>query len=408
MFSRKPVMQDRDIARFMRAFFNDLTPSQRSDPKEVAMAYGRHVWVRSADSFELMHRERRAKRSRFYVGLSVHNYDLEDLTKRATLVSDTLLLSHQTDEPYRSILNGQILTPENVLLSKESRRNTGDRVYLDTSIYTPISSSRNTPANRKYQLIPDNLGMHCPDLSTLGRWILRTEPLATVGLAWYLPEYVRPQRSAEWPAHMPGEILSEHWYPRKDDHRGALIRKNPVNAHLIDYLVEDGRIVDGFGAEPIKSKLVRPIMHIDLPFINGVGLAEFSRILTGEFDHYRRFRHAMRDRLLAIEDALDNTQSERALVRIAGEIENHILSMQGEMKRIRRKRALQATGAGLGSVAAILVAVYGPAFREAVEVVGATGGLWGFISALADNGSQQLRENEWYLAWVLSQHAGTL
>lgn len=54
--------------------------------------------------------------------------------------------------------------------------------------------------------------------------------------------------------------------------------------------VEDGRIVDASGIEPLKSKVVRPIPRIDLPFIDGVNLREFSQITVNEFNPYSGFR----------------------------------------------------------------------------------------------------------------------
>jgi hypothetical protein len=51
--------------------------------------------------------------------------------------------------------------------------------------------------------------------------------------------------------------------------------------------------------------------------------------------------------------------------------------MRAEMAKAHRKGALAATGAVLGSVGTILVAVYGPALANAITAIGASGGFWG-------------------------------
>lgn len=77
------------------------------------------------------------------------------------------------------------------------------------------------------------------------------------------------------------------------------------------------------------------------------------------------------------------------------------------MNMARRKRAVAVTGAGIGSVSAVLVAVYGPVFQEALAAVGASGGLWGVLHAATDNGVRDLRENKWYYVWALAQKSNT-
>jgi hypothetical protein len=64
----------------------------------------------------------------------------------------------------------------------------------------------------------------------------------------------------------------------------------PEQVKAIDYLIRDGRAVDASGAEPLKSQVVRPILSIELPFIDGVSLRDFSKITIEEFGGHCAFR----------------------------------------------------------------------------------------------------------------------
>src|SRR5215813_9751250 len=92
--------------------------------------------------------------------------------------------------------------------------------------------------------------MHRPSTASLGRWILDAEPLLKAGLAWYLPSYSTSKQ----------EIRSV----------GDEMLDMPHQVKAVDYLIGDGRAIDASDAEPIKRQLVRPILSIELPFIEGV------------------------------------------------------------------------------------------------------------------------------------------
>jgi hypothetical protein len=92
------VVQNKIVAARMRKFFRALQRRSRkypgrSEPENVARTYGELMW---SNTRENLVDQKWLSRSRFYVGLSISsgNYDLNELTKRTSLVSDTLLLSH--------------------------------------------------------------------------------------------------------------------------------------------------------------------------------------------------------------------------------------------------------------------------------------------------------------------------
>jgi hypothetical protein len=132
-----------------------------------------------------------------------------------------------------------------------------------------------------------------------------------------------------------------------------------------------------------------------------VGLRDFARITVEEFGAYAAFRDFLRLRLLDLDEALDDVQSEIEMIKIGLEINDQVRAMASEMDKVRRKRAVATTGAVVGMTGTILIAVYGQALAAAVAAVGATGGIWGLVNATAENSRKPLRENKWYYVWAL-------
>lgn len=344
---RSQVTQNKVVAKRMRRFFQQLPPGV-DDPSAVAARYGRHMW--DSGSHSLID-EKKLSRSRFYVGLSVEDTGLTEFTKRASLISDTLLLSHGRQSEFHELHS-----------------------YATHAVSFDFVGAMSPTVNDPFSL---RYGMSCPSLHSLGRWILDSEPLLKAGLVWYLPSYSTIERG--WP-DIP----------------------QPVEA--IDYLIRDGRVIDASGGEPVKSRLVRPVCQMDLPFIDGVGLADFSRITVDEMGSYSAFRDFLRLSFLNIDDSLNDTQADRELVKIGLEIKDQVRSVQSEMKRVRGQRAVAVSGAVVASVSATLVAVYGPALEWVVGVIGgATPGLWGILQARGESSTRSLKEDKWHYVWALSK-----
>ncbi|MFI5891806.1 hypothetical protein ACIA5D_17000 [Actinoplanes sp. NPDC051513] len=371
MFRRGQVVQDEIIARNMRRFFRTLRSEQRRDLEEVATSYGKFLWAQRAKL------ESELSRSRFCVALSIGDtaQDLDNITKRASLISDTLLLSHDESGSYRDI--GAISREESVEWIPAG----AGGVAVPQDVFMELSRQR----DRNH--LSTAYGIYCPDLDMLGQWILDAELLLRAGLVWYLPSYGTAK------------------YRTKDGVRTALDKVARVTP--VDYLIRDGRAVDASGANPIKSQLVRPVLRIDLPFLEGVGLRDFGKITTGEFSAYSAFRDFLRSKFLEMDTAMNDIQSDRELLKLGLQIKDHVRSARAQMEAARRKRAVSVTGAAIGSVGAILVAVYGPALAAAIAAVGASGGVWGILSATADNSIRALREDKWYYVWALAKKGKT-
>ena len=155
--------------------------------------------------------------------------------------------------------------------------------------------------------------MQSSSIRELGRWILEAEPLLKSGLAWYLPSY--------WYSSAPTERLPSYIRDPRLTYEGIHPVAQPT---AVDYLVRDRRAIDPSGAKPTIGQLVRPILQIDLPFIEGVSLNDFSRITINEFNSYKGFRNFLRRSLLDMDEAINAEQSELELTKLGLDIEDQV------------------------------------------------------------------------------------
>ncbi|WP_409055241.1 hypothetical protein [Streptomyces sp. SYP-A7185] len=373
MFRRnRPVPGNPVIAARMRSFFDRMPRETRASPEQVALAYGQHLFRRR--SRELCD-EKRLARSPFHVGIGVESSNFDHITKRATLVSDTLLLSHHRLGPAHRVRR---------LSRRSNSRPLG-----------PVGSARHSPGTGSSEWVDEDefLTMLCPDLAELGAWLTGAEPLLKAGLAWYLPSYVTSRQTT---------FSSQPISP--------IAGRSANVPSALDFLLESGRAVgesEAVRAHPLKSQVGRPVLTMDLPFLDGVTMADFSEITVQEFASYTAFQSFLRQELLGIDTALNAVDSEREMIKIAHRIEDEVRGMRSQMAAVRRKRAVAVSGAVLGTIGASLVAVYGPAFQTAVTALGAAGagGIWGIVQSAADNSPRTLRDSPWYYVWVLTRNS---
>ncbi|WP_369260058.1 hypothetical protein [Streptomyces sp. R35] len=368
MFRGRKIVQNKHVARQMRRFFSGLTVEDRMESGNVARMYGKHMW---SGPRQTLTDEKRLLRSRYYVGLGVESAEFDDATKRSVLISDTLLLSHGKRERYVDL---------------GSYRNEGG--YPAGSFSDGGSPDYINVPQDPSPFFQSRYGFHCPDTVNLGDWLLASEPLLKAGLAWYLPNYSTTLHVTE----LSGE-------------RGA-----PVTRHVaaVDYLLRDGRAIDMSGAEPVTGDHIREVLRIELPFLSGVSLRDFSKITTEEFRSYSAFKDFLRMQLLEIDESLNDVQSQKALRRIGLQIAEEVRSVESQMRKARKRRAVSVMGGALASATAALVAVYGPTFEKAIEILGVSGGVWTIITGIAESDTRTIREDKWYYVWALSRESHTL
>lgn len=104
--------------------------------------------------------------------------------------------------------------------------------------------------------------------------------------------------------------------------------------------------------------------------------------------------------------SLNAVQSEREIVKIGLEIRDQVRSVRNDMTIARRKRAIASSGAVMVSAGAVLVAVYGPALAAVVSTLGAGGGVWTMLNAVAEKNPRSVRQDRWYYVWALAKASG--
>ncbi|MFI6385031.1 hypothetical protein ACIBKX_36940 [Streptomyces sp. NPDC050658] len=150
------------------------------------------------------------------------------------------------------------------------------------------------------------------------------------------------------------------------------------------------------------------MIQLEIPIIEGTTLRDFSNITMDEFASYASFRDFLRGKMLDLDSTLDAVDSETELVKIGLEISDQVRDIDSRMGQVKRKRAVQASGAVIGTLGATLVAVYGPALQAVVTSLGAGAGAWTLLNALVENSTRPLRDEKWYYVWALAKESGNL
>ncbi|MER7408094.1 hypothetical protein ABT373_37955 [Streptomyces sp. NPDC000070] len=345
----------------MNKFYDSLMEPDRRSVQDVALKYARTL----KRDYERLLNAKVTSTSPYYVGLSSEMGSFTHVTKRVALVADTMLLSdHGVGEVHELGIQTHA-TPTMIT------NGTNPLIFFDEHRY----------------------GIVTRDLAELGQWILDAEPLLRSGLVWYGPVFTQgsPARSSSASVGFPSPDPLPSFTDRS-----------------IDFVVEHGRAVDLATAKPLASRVVRPVLEIDLPFIDGLSLSDFAQVTSEEFDSYRQYRDFMRSRLLELDDALEAVESQVALERIALAIRDEVNAATAEMNRAARSRALSHAGAVIGTTSAVLTAVQPEALQgalatSAVLAAGAAG-LWPTIQAFADRRPKHA-QGKWHYVWVLQRKA---
>lgn len=369
MFRRHQPIQNQTVAKHMRRFFEGLPGSCLANPTAVAEAYADHLFHQRRRTLV---DDKKFSRSPFYVGIGVSGDGFDRVTKRSALVSDTLLLSHNGDG-------------DRIRIRELSSRTSGQ--VTTGSLIGAFTQDQ------------EHLTIHCPDLRALGQWIIDFKELLRAGIAWYLPTY---------------SIEKQHTFHPGGGSPASEVQVTPLApgevTTSLDILVRDGRGVQELGgneASPLASRIVKILLEIDLPFIDGVSSQDFSEITVNEFGSYQGTKSFLRQALAELDEGLQAVQSEREVMKIGQQIEDEIRRMGSQMRLVRKRRAVSVTGAAVGTVGALLVAVYGPSLQVALSpILGAAGAgsIWEIIRNTTDHSTRELRDDRWYYMWVLAKH----
>ncbi|MEV5813450.1 hypothetical protein [Streptomyces mutabilis] len=341
-------------------FFDKLTKAERKDPEAVAKKYADALYERGKVPLS---KRRLLSRNELHVGLNVTPHNMDVVTKRAVLVSNVLTLSQPISSgTYHS------LGRHRETIADFSQPGPGFSDHLGPEARLRRRSVR--------------YGFNCDDLGMLGKWILEAEGLMRKGVLWYHPAFMQA----------------------KVDDDDSLTADEVTLQPLADYIVRDRRlIIDGPGADLMKGKVIRPIFSMELPFVDGVSLSDFSKITRDEFDSYTMFKGVLNNVFLSMDKNLEDTESRAELLKLQQEIESGVAEIRAKMKTAGGTRWAQAAGATFVTGLASFFVFKGSDLTPWLTAAGAsTGGLGSAVLNAVNDRNKKHRDNKWYFAWALS------
>jgi hypothetical protein len=328
----------------------DLHRTKSADAAAFARTYlERFIDLEVADNV----RNRRDGSRPFDFGIASHD-ELTFLTKRAMLVADQMFLSHAKSHPLYQLRN----------FSRAGYPGTWETVKEE---------------------------VHAPQLGVLGRYLLDCMPIFEDGQFLYYPNVQRTIARFD-----------------NEDPLGSGEGMGPFSTNtnqVIDLVVQGNRLVEVAARAYVQGKVIKPLLVLDLPSIEGTTLADFCKITTQESESLAPLQAFLREKLLAIDDEPQAASVEAA--RLSVEIRDGVRAVQSEMRRLTRRSAVQHAGAGLATITASLIAIAGVDLAATLSLLGASGGLWGIVASRESylHEKSLLRERPFYLLWVLSKSA---
>jgi len=148
--------------------------------EKYVRAYAEFLWNDEANGLVA---QRELTRSRYHVGLSTGKgvAAFADITKRAALVSDTLLLTHAAAGTFHELGVPEIVR-RGVTEVAERPPVIGGDWKSAVGQFRSMSEDRRALEARGRQV--DTYGMYCPDMAGVARWLSDARPLLEAGMAW--------------------------------------------------------------------------------------------------------------------------------------------------------------------------------------------------------------------------------
>ena len=222
---------------------------------------------------------------------------------------------------------------------------------------------------------------NCHNLKELGKWLKDCKNLLISGDIFYYPKTKREIISGS------GAIIASKW--SEED-------------LLYDIFVKNRKIVQS-QYKPVLSDMMKAIFQIELPLIDNVNMSIFSKISCDERKYLDSFRDFIREHFLELHDNEGNETFERNLNRVSIKIKNGLRLLDSDFRELKRKKAIQATGAIIGSMVATLVAIRSDIFGILPSVIGSGGGYLLLLKYLENNYSKlnKLKDSPFYYLWLL-------
>jgi hypothetical protein len=359
----------------IRSFFDSLTHDQIQDPEKVAEIYTNLIYEtrkRSyAEDFDL------PQRPLNNVSIAVSGQcRLEWLTRRTQLIGDSTTLTHYGEE-LRLLASGEPAPPDD-----------------DTGRHVDYSVS-----------------YRCSDLAELGSWIIDCRSLLEAGDVFYQPDFIVEEEREDGRRYRHG-VWSEVKYPTEDyadlperfygpPHNDYVPDNDPA-VDAVDALIRTGALIYRQNVAVEKSKVIYPILKVDLPFVDEAPLASFAELALEYRDPLRRARDSFRQAFLAFDGTLGSEKLETEILKFGVDLRESIRELDSEYRSMKRNARFGRIGASLGTVSATLALTHFLSPAAAIMGAGGGGGL-AFLKALENemNRRQNIEERPFYFLWLL-------
>ncbi len=341
-------------------FFQETADWSTLASEDLAKAYVQHYLDSGALTAQSV---ARADLDRpFHISVASDESSLEILTRRAPLVADQVILTHEASTLYVDPRPGGSAKAGQYFLSRREYETKGR--YLNAEV-------------------TEQTYVHCSGFGALGDYLRAVEPMLQSGLITYIP---RVSVSAD-------EYTVGSGWPTSDD--------KDVAAELF---VANRRIVDVVGRQH-KAALLRPVLSLDLPYLEGPQLGDYARILVEEGQALSIIQNHLRPKLLEITAAPDSDEFHTRMAVLSSEIAEGVRAVTSDMRLTARRNAVQVSGASLAVCTAALLAVDAAALVELASTLGVSGGVWGLVNALQQGGERraEVRDRPYYFLWVMDR-----
>ncbi len=340
------------ISNLYRSFFKEMEIKNITDDEKVGYEYIM-FFIENLTLFKTASKcqDRRSHSA----SILVNPFDLEEITRRASLLFDQLSLGYGFDvEHFHSVT--------------ESRKSTGIPDAYWGEIIEVKSYKTNSPLNQ------------------LGHWLTSCKELLINSNLFYLP-------ALKYTEHTEG-LDGQYLLNKQDD------------IFLLYDIIGSARMLTQFIQKSVqyKHQLMIILDQVQLPVIEGINLRMFSKIAQDEQRAFNKFRHFLREHFYQIEDVENTAHFERSLAKISVRMEMGLNSLTKDFNKLRSKKALNIAGVSIGTMKASMLAIRPGIFSETAPSIGNSSLLMDF-QGIKDFlfRKRSIKDNELYYVWVLQR-----
>lgn len=177
--------------------------------------------------------------------------------------------------------------------------------------------------------------------------------------------------------------------------------------HIFDAVVRSGRVKTFFDGDVSRQAFIRFIAEVPIPTVNDVGLQTFSTVYNEDIDALNALKEVLRERFLDLEMAKVAENAETSFLKIGNRIARESRLAANDIRSVAKRGAVQAAGVALGTGLAVLTAVNTAMLPDLTPLISGAGGLaalYKLVDARLENKSR-LEANPYLFLWLLKKEA---